>query len=109
MVIPALIGGVALGVSAGANLYAQYNQRKLYRQQYQAYRNLHNGYANYLRAHGRSINPDRAWTSYYGQAQKARNNLENSIAGSIGTTSGTFGAGVGLYGRDIVKALHKRL
>lgn len=94
-----MLGGLA--VSGGANLYKQYNQRLLYSKQYNAMMNLHNGYNKYLAKHGRSINPDRAWTSYYGSAQSIQNNIENSIASSIGTVGGTFGAasafGKGLY------------
>lgn len=96
MVLPALmIGG--LGVSAGANLYTQYNQRKLYRAQADAYRRLHEGYQSYLAGEGRRINPDRAWTSYYGQYRRSQLNAENSVIGSIGTVGGSIGAGAGLY------------
>lgn len=96
MVLPALmIGG--LGVSAGANLYTQYNQRKLYREQASAYRRLHEGYSRYLAGEGRRINPDRAWTSYYGQYRRSQLSAENSVIGSIGTVGGSIGAGAGLY------------
>lgn len=99
------IAGIAgLGISTASNLYTQRNQRRLYSAQNKAYMNLHNGYQKYLSNHGRSVNPDRAWTSYYGKAQQASNNYTNSIAGSIGTVGGALGAGSvmlrGLYGSD---------
>lgn len=97
MVLPALIGLAGLGISAGANLYTQYNQRKLYREQANAYRRLHEGYSRYLAREGRRINPDRAWTSYYGQYRHAQLNTENSLIGSYGTLAGSVGAGGGLY------------
>lgn len=99
------VSAIGLGVSAASNLYKQGNQRKLYSQQENAYNNLHNGYNKYLAQHGRSINPDRAWTSYYGQAQAARNNIENSYASSIGTVGGTFGAGA-MFGQGLYKVGH---
>lgn len=87
------VGLAGLGVSAGANVYAQYRQRQLYRQQANAYSNLHRGYTKYLKSNGRQINPDRAWTSYYGQYQRALANYESSYAGSFGTVGGSIGAG----------------
>lgn len=117
MALPVILAGIGLGglaVSTGSNLYAQYNQRKLYRKQENAYRNLHNGYQRYLSQNGREINPDRAWTSYFGKAELARNNLENSYVGSVGTLSGAIGAGAigikssGLFGSSVGKT-SKRL
>lgn len=102
MVVPLLLGAMLAGLatSGTANLYSQWNQRKLYRKELSAYENLDKGYRTYLSRHGRSINPDRAWTSYYGQAERARNNITNSYAGSIGTVGGTVGAGAG-FGRGL--------
>lgn len=88
MVLPLILGAIGAGglaVSAASNLYTQYNQRKLYAQQEQAYRHLDQGYRRYLSRQGRQINPDRAWTSYYGQYRTLQNNIENSRIGSIGT------------------------
>lgn len=62
-----------------------------------AYKNLDRGYRSYLATQGRSINPNRAWTSYYGQYRKAQTNAENSVAGSVGTLGGTVGGSYGLY------------
>lgn len=92
--LPVMLGSMA--ISGGANLYAQSKQRQLYRGMANAYRNLDVGYRQYLAKHGRTINPDRAWTSYYGQYYKAAKNLESSTAGSVGTAFGTLGAGIGL-------------
>ena len=96
--IPLMVAGLA--VSGGANLYSQWNQRKLYRRELNAYENLDKGYRTYLAGHGRTINPDRAWTSYYGQAERMRTNITNSYAGSVGTAGGTIGAGAGLMNRS---------
>lgn len=107
MVVPlipvalAALGALGLGVSAGSNLYRQSLQRNLYGSQANAYKNLHEGYSKYLAKHGRQINPDRAWASYYGQYQSALNKIESSTAESVGTIGGTLGAtsglGYGLY------------
>lgn len=94
--IPLMLGSMA--VSGGANLYSQYNQRKLYRGMSQAYKNLDTGYKQYLAKNGRTINPNRAWASYYGQYRKAQTNLENSYSGSVGTAFGSLGAGLA-FGR----------
>lgn len=99
-----MIGG--LGVSMGANLYKQHNQRSLWARQAQAYENLDKGYRQHLAKHGKTVNPDRAWTSYYGSAQTLRNNMENSIASSVGTVGGTFGAGAA-FGRGLYKEYGK--
>lgn len=94
----AMAGGLAL--SAGANLYQQHNNRQLWSKQATAYENLDRGYRQYLAQNGRTINPNRAWTSYFGAAQNLRNNIENSIASSVGTVGGTFGAAAG-FGRGL--------
>lgn len=88
--LPVMLGSLA--ISGGANLYAQYRQRQLYRGLENAYTNLDRGYRSFLRTKGRTINPDRAWTSYYGQAYKAAKNIDASEAGSVGTAFGTLGA-----------------
>lgn len=101
--VPVLAGLMVsgLGISMGSNLYKQHLQRQLWSKQANAYMNLHNGYNRHLEKYGRSINPDRAWSSYYGQAMAARNNIQSSYASSVGTVGGTFGAmagfGKGLY------------
>lgn len=99
-ILPLMVGG--LGISMTSNLYKQYNQRQLWSKQATAYENLDRGYRSYLAKHGRVINPDRAWTSYFGSAQSLRNNIENSIASSIGTVGGSFGAGAA-FGRNLYK------
>lgn len=103
--LPLILGALALGglgVSAGANLYSQSIQRNFYNNQARAYGNLHAGYAKYLATQGRSVNPDRAWTSYYGQQQAALSRAESSIAQSVGTVGGTIGAGA-FAGRGLYK------
>lgn len=98
----------SMAASGAANLYSQYNQRKLYRGMSTAYKNLDTGYRQYLATQGKTINPDRAWSSYYGQFRKAQTNLENSYLGSVGTAFGTAGAGLGLsrIGRSGSKSLY---
>lgn len=88
-----MLGG--LGVSAGANLYTQNNNRRLWSQQAAAYENLDRGYRKYLATQGKEINPNRAWTSYFGSAQSLRNNIANSTAQSFGTLGGSAGAMAG--------------
>lgn len=94
-----MAGGFA--ISGGANLYAQNKQRQLYYKEARAYENLDRGYRTYLKSQGRTVNPDRAWTSYYGAAQKLRNGIEVSNASSLATVGRTLGAiggvGTGLY------------
>lgn len=92
-VASSVAGLAGIGISAGANLYAQKNSRKLYSGMKNAYENLYKGYGSYLRQNGRDYNPNRAWASYYGQMQKADTNLRNSDLGSLGTIGGSFGAG----------------
>lgn len=98
--IMAGLGLGSLAVSGGANLYAQYNQRKMYRQFARGYQNLDSGYRKYLARNGRKINENRALTSYGGQYLKSTNNLENSYASSVGTTAGTLGAGLMMAGKS---------
>ena len=94
MVIPLIAAGLAgLGISAGANLYSQYNSRKLYRKSRDAYAQLGEGYKKYLASHGRSVNSARYWDRYGQKVYGNDVNIANSYAGSIGTVGGTFGAG----------------
>lgn len=108
MALPLLIAGAMLGsmaVSGAANLYAQSKQRQLYRKQADAYKNLDRGYDEYLKTQGLTQNPNRSWTSYYGQYYKAKKNIEASYAGSVGTAFGTAGAGLGLGSKSVEKAV----
>lgn len=101
MVLPVL---VALGIgslvaSAAANLYAQKNQRDIYRHEKDANNALGGGYNEYLESQGRTANPNRAWSSYEGAAYRASKNIASSYAGSIGTVAGAIGAGSRIGGR----------
>lgn len=53
-----------------ANMYSNLLQHDLYKKQYEAYNNLDIGYRKHLASEGRSINPNRAWTDYFGSAQR---------------------------------------
>lgn len=98
MVAPLILGAMLAGlaVSAGANLYSQHNQRDIWEKQANAYEHLDKGYRRYLSSQGKEVNPNRAWTSYFGQAQALRNNIANSYAHSVGTIGGSVGAGLGI-------------
>lgn len=102
MVLPLLLGlGIgSLVASAGANLYAQKNQRDIYRHERDANNALAQGYNRYLESQGRVANPNRAWSSYEGAAYRASKNIASSYAGSIGTVAGTIGAGTRIGGRS---------
>lgn len=90
----AVVGLGGLAISGGANLYSQYRNRQLYRRQINAYSNLERGYSRYLAAHGRKINPNRAYAQYYGGSiDRAKTGIDVSYAQSAGTAGGTFGAG----------------
>lgn len=97
--LPLMLGGLA--VSGGANLYGQYQQRRLYRKQANAYKNLDRGYDKYLATQGLEQNPDRSWTSYYGQYKKAQKGIDVSYAQSVGTVGGTVGAGAGFSSKSL--------
>lgn len=103
----------SFATSAGANLYSQYNQRRVtrasedyYNRQAQAYRSMQLGYDKYLASRGRHANPNRSWLAYYGALQ--HNNLmaysesmsrRSSYAASLGTVAGSAGASLGLGAR----------
>lgn len=95
MPVPLVVAGLGgLALSGGANLYAQHLNRQLYRRQINAYSQMQNGYARYLARHGRKINPVRGYVNFYGgKMDSASTNYGASIASSIGTAGGTFGAG----------------
>ena len=94
MVVPLVVAGLGgLALSAGANLYSQYNSRQLYRRQIDAYSKMQQGYDRYLARHGRRSNPSRMYLKYGSHADSANTNLWNSYASSVGTAGGTFGAG----------------
>lgn len=99
-VLPALIGAGGLAVSAGANLYSQYNSRKLYNAYAQDYKRW---YSDYCRNTGRTAR--YPMLSAYGSYLAQRNNISNSLASSIGTLGGSFGAGTALYGQKLSKWL----
>lgn len=57
--------------------YSNYElQKELNQNLYNAYNNLDHGYRQHLAKEGKQINPNRAWTSYYGQAQKYANQIQ---------------------------------
>lgn len=95
MVAPLVLAGLGgLALSGGANLYSQYNSRKLYSRQLDAYRRLDAGYGRYLAKQGLKYNPSRRFVhGYGGHIAGAKTNMQNSYAGSIGTFGGVFGAG----------------
>lgn len=95
--VPLAIGGFA--ASAGANLYKQHVQRKMYAQFEKGYRALDVGYRSYLAKHGRRINPNRALTSYYGNYLRSRTNQDVSMASSVGSVGGAIGAGGMIAGK----------
>lgn len=100
MVVPLVVAGLGgLALSGGANLYSQWNSRKLYRRQIDAYDTLQKGYASYLAKHGRKLNPARAYERWGSKIDSAKTSIGNSYAGSIGTAGGTFGAGAMLTSR----------
>lgn len=106
--ILAAAGIAGLGISGVSNLYGQHVQRRLYRRQEKAYRSLNDGYSRYLAKEGKSINPNRSWTSYYGQAEKARANFDTSQSASVGTLGGTIGAAsIGLKTSGLYKGIGK--
>lgn len=109
MAIPAILGAIMLGglaISAASNLYQQHNQRDVYENEERANRNLYGGYQNYLSRQGRTVNPNKSWNSYFGSAEKARVNLANSRAASVGTFAGGIGAGAGTFGKTNWSSLY---
>ena len=111
MVVPlalgALLGSGFLGnmVSGLGNLYAQGQNKdaqrqsqRFFREQGKAYNNLNQGYMRFLDRQGRSMNPDRAWTSYYGQAQRAALNEYHAEKGINAATGAQIGALGGMIG-----------
>lgn len=98
MVAPLVIAGLGgLALSGGANLYAQHLNRQLYRRQIDAYQKMYRGYASYLHRHGRKINPYRGYVNFYGgQIDRSWTSYNASLAGSVGSAAGTFGAGATL-------------
>lgn len=99
-VLPALIGAGGLALSAGANLYAQRNSRRLYNAYAQDYKRWQRDFG---RNTGRSLK--YPMLSAYGSEMAQRTNYSNSLAGSIGTVAGTVGAGSALYGGKLRKYL----
>lgn len=100
MVLPLVIAGLGgMALSAGANLYSQYQSRQLYRRQINAYSQMQQGYDRYLAKHGRRSNPARMYVKYGSHVDTADTNLRNSYAGSVGTAGGAFGAGAMLTKR----------
>lgn len=102
MVLPLLLGlGLgSLATSTIANLYAQRNQRDIYRHERDANNALAQGYNKYLESQGRVANPNRAWSSYEGASYRASKNISSSYAGSVGTVAGALGAGSRIGGRS---------
>lgn len=105
MVLPlvAVAGGLGLGAKIGkigTQLYRNINSANLYSNEEKAYRALDNGYRSYLERQGRSINPNRAWTSYFGSAERNRVNKENATASAIGNALSLVSPLSGLYGSD---------
>lgn len=100
MVAPLVMAGLGgLALSGSANLYSQYNSRKLYSRELDAYRRLDAGYGRYLAKHGLRYNPARRFAQGYGsRIAGMETNIRNSYAGSIGTASGVFGAGAHMSG-----------
>lgn len=100
MVAPLAVAGLGgLALSGVSNLYAQKVSRQLYRRQIDAYKTLQNGYRVYLAKHGRRLNPYRAYERWGSRIDSANTNLRNSYIGSIGSASGTFGAGAMITSR----------
>lgn len=103
----AALAVMALGTAArvGANLYKQENNRQVYRNEEKASQALYEGYDRYLSQHGLSQNPNRAWHSYYGSAEKARANIRSSYADSVGSIGGGL-TGFGGIGGTAAKTLY---
>lgn len=99
-VLPALIGAGGLATSAIANLYSQRNSRRLYNAYAQDYARWQR---DFRRNTGRSLK--YPMLSAYGSEMAQRTNYANSLAGSIGTVAGTFGAGSALYGGKLKRYL----
>lgn len=99
-VLPALIGGAGLLVSAGANVYSQRNSRRLYNAYAQDYARWQRDYSKNV---GRAIK--YPMLSAYGSEMAQRNNIRNSYASSIGSIAGSIGAGSALYGGKLKKYL----
>lgn len=107
MAIPAVALAGLLAASKigkiGTQIYRNVNSAQLYSNEEKAYRALDNGYRSYLAKQGRSVNPDRAWTSYFGAAERNRVNKENSIAGAIGNAFSLASPLGGLFGSENMK------
>lgn len=105
--LPLLFGGMMAGnlISGIGNLYAQGQNKdaqrasqEFYQEQGQAYNNLNQGYARFLDRQGRSMNPDRQWTSYYGQARKQALNEYHAEKGVNAQMGAQIGAQGGMLG-----------
>lgn len=93
-----LISGIGNLYAQGQNKDAQRQSQRFFSEQGRAYNNLNDGYMRFLDRQGRSMNPDRQWTSYYGQAQKQLLNeyhAEKGVNAQTGAQVGTLGGMIG--------------
>lgn len=96
MPVPLVLAGLGMGGLAASglmNVARGYNTARMYDQFRRGYGALDSGYRRYLARQGRKINPNRALTSYYGSALKAKYNMENAELAGIGAGMGSLGAG----------------
>ena len=97
-VIGNLMSGAGNLYAQGQNKDAQRQSRDFFREQGQAYNNLNQGYAKFLDRQGRSMNPDRQWTSYYGQARKQGLNEYHAEKGINAQTGAQIATAGGMLG-----------
>lgn len=70
-----------------SNMYSNELQQDLYKKQYEAYNNLDIGYRKHLASEGKTINPNRAWSDYFGSAQRNLVNYQTAGYNASALTS----------------------
>lgn len=103
------LGGIGLSASMQSynnNKYARSLQDQYYQRQKIAYENLWRGQQNFYARQGLSVNPDRAWTSYYGALQGINNNIKQNLIQSQNLDYGMVQSGTA-YGRSLYSSFGK--
>lgn len=106
--IAKMVGNVASGAN---RLYRNSNNARIYKNEYRAAHALDTGYDRYLARHNLTQNPNRAWYAYYGKAQKAEANFNNTVADTFATGIGTASRilGGGLFNSADLTRIYNRL